>query len=209
MTDKEQLELEEKQLEIEERKENLRLRKLEGDRMQREAKQYELKDADRTAELQGRSKALESQRPENRFAAIQQRCNHLQGGWSLQALRSGTGDGDESTVFKVRLVTGDVMLRCQRCRGTWVQPYEPEFYFDKNGSYLAKEKGGKFDHKAYKRAVDEYNQIYNMRSKSWIMEMPQFMWLRDGKPVNKEITRAYLRGLGVKPASAYVEKEIE
>jgi hypothetical protein len=118
---KEQLELEERALALEEKKLAIEAQKLSNEKLRREADEHRMEKQDKAESSKRRGDALRSQRPENLHAAMRRTCNHHMGAKDHQAFVSGRGKTSEPyCVSKVQLPTGDVMIRCSRCRKVWV-----------------------------------------------------------------------------------------
>jgi len=192
---KEELDLVERELELEERKAALQARKLENQKLLREADAYRMEQENKEAQNRRKGEALEAQRPSNKFAAVRKTCNHKMGGKGRESLMTGRGNDAQYAVVKIKLPTGDVMIRCQRCRDVWVPAFEEDYYFGKDGKPLAKDKGGKFDREAYKKAQDRYNEAYNFDTDLAMVVLPQYRWARGGKPINREVTHRFVKGL--------------
>jgi hypothetical protein len=194
-TTKEELELEERKLELEERKEALEARKLENAKLRREADKTRMDQEDKANRDKNKGAALLTQRPDIKFKDVRRTCNHLMGGKGREALMVGRGNDSQFCVVKVKLPTGDVMIRCQRCRKVWVPPLEDEFILGRDGNKLSKEQGGKLDKVAFQKAIDEYNIAYNFNTDLATVILPQYRWARGGKPINREVTHRFVAGL--------------
>jgi len=182
---KEQLEQQEKELELAERREALEARKLENAKLRREADKSRMDMENEAARNKSKGEALRSQRPENKHKEIRRTCNHHMGGKDRDSLIAGRGNTSKDyCVTKTKLPTGDVMIRCQRCRTVWVPPLESDFV-----------KNGKLDKEALQKAQDVYNEAYNFDSSLATIVLPQYRWSRGGRPINREVTHRFVKGL--------------
>jgi predicted Zn finger-like uncharacterized protein len=181
---KEQLEQQERELELEERKAALEARKLENAKLLREADKHKMEADGKAARDKRTGEALTQQRPENRFKAVRRTCNHKMGGKSRENLMTGRGNSDQYCVVKVKLPTGDVMVRCQRCRTVWVPPLEADYTVN-----------GKLNRDEFVKAQEEYNEAYNFETQLAMVVLPQYRWSRGGKPVNREVTHRFVKGI--------------
>ena len=202
------LELQERQLAIEERKTDLENKKLQNAALKRDADKARMDDSNRNNQTKAKGQTLKSQRNENKFADVRKTCNHQMGGKGREALLSGRGSKNEqSAVIKIKLPTGDVMIRCPRCRAVTLPPWDMNFYFGPDGKWLAKEQGGKLDKEKYKAAQDKYNEWYNLSTDLAMVQLPQYRWARGGKPINREKSYCFVRGEIDSPASDFYTKE--
>ena len=201
-----ELELQERELALEERKADLENKKLQNAKLRKEAAEQAGKEQDRTNQLRSKAQTLESQRPENQFKEIRKTCNHRMGGKGRQAFLAGRGNDDQSAVVKTKLPTGDVMIKCPRCREIQLPPWDMDFYFGKDGKWLAKEEGGEFDKAKFQTATEKYNEWFNFRTDLEMVVLPQYRWARGGKPVNREVTYRFVREVD-SPARSYYEEK--
>ena len=201
-----EIELLERELALEERKQDLENKKLQNAALRREADKGRMDDVNQHNRNKSKGKALHGQRPEVQFAEKRKTCNHHMGGKGRENFVQGRGNMQEqSCVIKTKLPTGDVMVKCPRCRETQIPPWDLNFYFGKDGNWLAKEEGGKFDKAKFQEATDKYNEWYNLSSDLAMVLTPQYRWSRGGKPINREVTYRYVRADVDSPASAYYE----
>jgi predicted Zn finger-like uncharacterized protein len=124
----------EKQIELDERAAQVELRKLEIARLTREKAALELAEQDRAENSRRKGAALRDQLPCNRFKNIRKSCNHRMGSTTRQPLndlRSGLGGGEQYCVTKTKLPTGDIIVRCQRCRTVWVPAWQALYWKSK------------------------------------------------------------------------------
>lgn len=203
----ESLDQQERELALEERKVDLENKKLQNAKLRKEQLEAAMAEENKVNQLRSKAQTLESQRPENQFKEIRKTCNHRMGGKGRQAFLAGRGNDDQSAVVKTKLPTGDVMIKCPRCRTVKLPAWDMDFYFDKEGKWLAKEEGGKFDKVRYQAAVDEYDEWYNFRTDLEMVVLPQYRWARGGKPINREVTYRYCVGEVSSPAMTYYENK--
>jgi hypothetical protein len=116
---------------------------------------------------------LQQQLPANAYKNIRRTCNHKMGGGDLMSLLQGIGDDAELyAVSKVKLFTGDVMIRCNRCRKKWLPPLESE--------YTTKE--------ALDAAWEEYNKALDFKNGLAMVITQQYRWQKAGKDLNRQYT---------------------
>jgi predicted Zn finger-like uncharacterized protein len=173
LTELEQIQLEDARVELELKKATLRQRK-------QEVEKYENAEADRMSKAKDKGVALSEGVRSRR--KLQDKCNHLMGGGDRAALIEGKGKGNRYCVNKIKLPTGDVMVRCPRCKKVWVPPLESDYMVD-----------GKIDKAALKAAWDEYNKAFTFDNDLATVMTPQYRWERNGKPINREVTHRYAK----------------
>lgn len=88
---------------------------------------YSEADVVTNAQSLSRAQVLNQQRPEVKHAAVRLTCTHKMGGRNLGGLKAGLGDYDEYCVSKFKLPSGDIRVRCSRCRKVWLPPLRIEF----------------------------------------------------------------------------------
>lgn len=204
MEDIKKLEAERLSLEVEQQKLQNEAIRLNNAKLVREADEVKRQEDYKADNLRKKGVALLSQRPENKHKEIRKTCNHFMGGKGRASFIAGRGDTrEDACVVKTKLPTGDVIIRCQRCRSTWVPPWEAMFYKDKNGHSLPvydktghlidfKAIGAKFDAVAFEKAQQEYTEAYNLPSNLAMVITPQYRWSRGGRPINREVTYRFL-----------------
>lgn len=182
---KEELELKERELAVKERELDLEAKKLSNEKLRRDADQFQMAKENEHQKFSSRGASLASQRPENKHAGIRRTCNHHMGGRNREAFVQGIGEASKQyCVSKVKLPTGDVMIRCNRCRKVWVPPLESEHT-----------KNGKLDKEAFNKAQEEYNEAYNFDCALDMIILPQYRWSRGGKAINREVTHRFVKGI--------------
>jgi len=198
----------ERQLELEERAAALELRQLEISKLRREKATHELSEQDRQANIKQKGEALKAQLPHNLFRKIRSTCNHRMGnsGKPLADLAAGHGAGDQYCVVKTKLPTGDVFIKCQRCRTIWVPAWPAMWWKDRTtGRYLPAveaahmssaelNKVATFDAASYKAAQDDYLKAFNFTTQLAPVILPQYRWARSGKDISREVTYRFLTG---------------
>lgn len=200
------LALEEKRLEIEERKADLEYKKLANVAARRKGDQDRMADENRHQNNLSKGKALVAQRPEVQYAEKRRTCNHRMGGKGRENFVQGRGSTNEQgCVVKTKLPTGDVMVKCPRCRSVYVPPWDANFYFGPDGKWKAREEGGVFSKEKFTIAQDRYNEAYNLPTDLAMVLTPQYRWSKGGKAINREVTYRYVRTDVESPASAYYE----
>lgn len=185
MASRDEIEAKEKELEIAERIQALELRKLEAQKLRRENAQYALQQAELASRNKNKAQALADQRPENKYASVRRTCNHRMGGKGRESLISGRGNSGQYAVAKIKLPTGDVMIRCPRCRMKWLPPL-PEQFQDAKGNPILHEYAGKA--MTFAQAQDAYAEAYNFETESGMIGLPQLRWSRGGQPINREVS---------------------
>ena len=185
MATRDEIEAKEKELEIQERIQALEARKLENAKLRREHARYELEQAEAASRNKNKAQALADQRPENKHAAVRRTCNHRMGGKGRESLLSGRGNSGQYAVAKIKLPTGDVMIRCPRCRMKWLPP-NPSDFVDAKGQPKLHEYAGKA--MTFAQARDAYDEAYNFETESGMIGLPQLRWSRRGQPINREVS---------------------
>lgn len=167
-----------------EREAALENQKLNNEKLRHEISVYKLAEAERKAQNKRKAQALFEQRPENKYAAVRSHCTHKMGGKGPAALLNGQGNAAQYAVSKIKLPTGDVMIRCPRCRTKWIPP-DPEDF-----------KSGKAKYNGVLMTLDEarneYNRAYNFETENAMISLPQIRWSRAGKPINREVTKRFV-----------------
>ena len=184
MATKEELALQEKEIELEERKLNIEAIKLNNAKLRREADKERMDALNLETQRASRGVSLKTQRPEERNKEVRRTCTHKMGGKGREGLLSGRGNFEQYAVSKVRLATGDVMIRCNRCRTTWLPPIQSDYV----------NKAGQLDTVNFEKAVDAYNEAFNFPCDLAMGGMPRRNWFRGGKSINHEISRRYAAG---------------
>jgi hypothetical protein len=186
MATKEELALQREELELEEKRATVEAIKLNNEKLRREADTERMAVANKHQQAKSKGASLLSNSPENRNKRIRRTCNHKMGGRGYGALQTGRGNFDQYAVSKVKLATGDVMIRCSRCRTVWVPPAESDY----------QNKAGKLDVENYQKALEIYNEAFNFPC-DLVQGATLQMRYTDkvtGKAVNHEVTKRYVSG---------------
>jgi hypothetical protein len=157
------LELEAKQLEL------LDLRDRTNDRKN--------KREDKLQKSRANGQTLEILKENNK--ANQDRCNHRKGGNGVEGIIFGRGDDPQFAVLKHQFHTGDIWVRCLRCRKTWKPPVKDQFFFNAKGRVVAPQ-DGKFSQEAFDRAEKEYKEALIFPTRNTMSTSHQFQWSDGG-----------------------------
>jgi predicted Zn finger-like uncharacterized protein len=196
------------QLQYEERKQAVENQRLINEKLRHEADLVRQNQENWINERRQRGDALRQQQPENKFKAIRKTCNHRMGGKGRESFQQGRGgSSDQYAVVKTKLPTGDVMVRCQRCRTVWLPSWPAMWWKDKGtGKYLHTSvtsvrtneelrKMATFDQAGFDASVAAYNEAYNFNTDLAMVVLPQYRWSRSGKPIDREVTYRFAAGI--------------
>jgi len=167
---------------------------LETARLEREAKQLEIRE--RTAHLQdleeqlaNRELARETRKQRsvtngttlNQLKAIdeatQRRCNHKKGGNGAQGVVGGQGDDSQYAVIKHTFGNGDMWVRCLRCGKTWKPAVRSHFKTEEE----------------YLKAVVAYETAINFQTRNTPSSSVQFRFTDNGQYYREVTKNANLR----------------
>jgi hypothetical protein len=149
-----EVELKIKEAQLERELKMLKKADLENQELDFKLQQLTARKETNESELRVRAVGLESSNAEERVAYTV--CNHLKGG-SMRNYPKGDGR-DGYSIFRHRLSSGDMFIRCLRCGKEWLPPVKPVA-----DSPDFKDSRGKFDEGKYRRAA----QLYKMKMEDY------------------------------------------
>jgi hypothetical protein len=189
------VELELKQKELQLKKVQLERELRLAEKTEQEVAEFDNKKENRTLELRGRARVLADQTNTRRNR--QSTCAHRMGGNGLNDMFSSTKP--ERSVVKFVLTTGEMVVRCTRCRKEWIPPLPADYLkagvvlkrkdFTSEDAWV-KALNANIDRAAYEEANRQYIEACNFDNGGMAVGNfgVQFSWKRDGRDIAREKT---------------------